>query len=349
MDVLIINWSTTGSYYRKWNESGSSANTTVHIVGDLQASRGYEVWVDSILGANISGSNCSDGVCISNSSGNIAFNYTGGYSTKTFEMSLCTESWSCSAWSECSGGIQTRTCSDANACGTTVDRPGLSQSCSSGGSPGGDGGGGPSCTSNQTRNCSLSYKGECALGMETCVNGSWTGCPLPSPEVCNRMDDDCDGSADENLTCECYSGESRQCGSDIGECRKGSQHCNQGTWELECVGEIKPAEGCVETETNVTTNITNNMEICQDGAIPAAGCRCGDAEYKAGYCYSGQYYENSGTGGNEKAPLFPVLITAIIIALSVAIAIIFRKLHKKAKDASWDELVRKYRSSARKK
>jgi len=42
---------------------------------------------------------------------------------------LCTESWTCGGWSACSGGTQTRTCTDANACGTTTSRPVLSQSC----------------------------------------------------------------------------------------------------------------------------------------------------------------------------------------------------------------------------
>ncbi|MFP4401296.1 MAG: PGF-pre-PGF domain-containing protein, partial [Candidatus Woesearchaeota archaeon] len=41
----------------------------------------------------------------------------------------CEESWSCEAWSSCSGGTQTRTCTDANSCGTTLQRPSLSQSC----------------------------------------------------------------------------------------------------------------------------------------------------------------------------------------------------------------------------
>ncbi|MBI3963454.1 MAG: family 43 glycosylhydrolase, partial [Candidatus Kerfeldbacteria bacterium] len=44
--------------------------------------------------------------------------------------STCTEDWSCGAWSSCSvSGIQTRTCTDANACGTTADRPARIQAC----------------------------------------------------------------------------------------------------------------------------------------------------------------------------------------------------------------------------
>lgn len=41
----------------------------------------------------------------------------------------CTENWSCSAWSTCSGTSQTRTCTDSNSCGTIINKPTLSQGC----------------------------------------------------------------------------------------------------------------------------------------------------------------------------------------------------------------------------
>ncbi len=41
----------------------------------------------------------------------------------------CTESWSCSEWSECINRTQTRTCTDTNDCGTTLDKPAETQSC----------------------------------------------------------------------------------------------------------------------------------------------------------------------------------------------------------------------------
>jgi len=41
----------------------------------------------------------------------------------------CTESWSCTDWSVCANSTQTRTCSDANNCGTTDQKPVESQSC----------------------------------------------------------------------------------------------------------------------------------------------------------------------------------------------------------------------------
>lgn len=44
----------------------------------------------------------------------------------------CTPFWSCSTWSVCTGGTQTRTCTDNNNCGVTTGKPATSQSCTSG-------------------------------------------------------------------------------------------------------------------------------------------------------------------------------------------------------------------------
>ena len=41
----------------------------------------------------------------------------------------CTENWTCGDWLSCSSGTQTRTCTDANSCGTTTTRPATTQSC----------------------------------------------------------------------------------------------------------------------------------------------------------------------------------------------------------------------------
>jgi PGF-pre-PGF domain-containing protein len=41
----------------------------------------------------------------------------------------CTESWACADWSVCTNGKQTRTCTDANNCGTTANKPVESQDC----------------------------------------------------------------------------------------------------------------------------------------------------------------------------------------------------------------------------
>jgi hypothetical protein len=41
----------------------------------------------------------------------------------------CTERWVCDAWSECIDGMQKRTCTESNKCGTIEDLPQTSQPC----------------------------------------------------------------------------------------------------------------------------------------------------------------------------------------------------------------------------
>jgi PGF-pre-PGF domain-containing protein len=45
------------------------------------------------------------------------------------EETSCVESWSCTDWSACANNQQTRTCTDSNSCGTTVNKPAESQAC----------------------------------------------------------------------------------------------------------------------------------------------------------------------------------------------------------------------------
>jgi len=45
------------------------------------------------------------------------------------EVLECIPNWQCTDWSECVEEIQTRTCTDSNNCGTTVNKPTESQSC----------------------------------------------------------------------------------------------------------------------------------------------------------------------------------------------------------------------------
>ena len=60
-------------------------------------------------------------------------------------------------------------------------------------------------------------------------------------ETCNGADDNCDGAVDES--CQCKSGDSQPCGTDVGECVAGSEKCANGMWGA-CSGNI---DGLVET------------------------------------------------------------------------------------------------------
>jgi hypothetical protein len=92
LDITSITWNNTGTHHKQWMENSSTLGlaTTLHTVGDLEADKHYYVSVDSNLGQNISGANgttCNSGVCDSNSQGEIAFTYSGGYySVHTFDV-----------------------------------------------------------------------------------------------------------------------------------------------------------------------------------------------------------------------------------------------------------------------
>ena len=46
-------------------------------------------------------------------------------------LTTCTESWTCTDWSDCANNQQTRTCTDSNNCGTAENKPDITKSCTS--------------------------------------------------------------------------------------------------------------------------------------------------------------------------------------------------------------------------
>jgi hypothetical protein len=90
-------------------------------------------------------------------------------------------------------------------------------------------------------------------------------------EVCNHIDDDCDGAIDEDLFCVCYTGEKKPCGSAIGECELGETECVDGVWGV-CKGGKGPSQEVCNMKDDDCDGIVDDVN---DGySIEETQCGC---------------------------------------------------------------------------
>ena len=117
-------------------------------------------------------------------------------------------------------------------------------------------------------------QGECvAHGHRVCApDGRGTICDAspgaPTDELCNLLDDNCDGAVDEGVPDCCQPGDTRPCGQDVGICTTGTQGCDAGgTWSA-CDGVPPvPEESC--------DGLDNNCDGAVDEGVLNACLQCG--------------------------------------------------------------------------
>jgi hypothetical protein len=154
---------------------------------------------------------------------------------------------------------------------------------------------GSACQPGDVRDCTAGPMSSttapgCVAGKQHCENNVFGACvaeTLPMPEVCNGLDDNCDGNVDEGTDKICYPQDQAGCTLDKdnipscqGLCAAGRQRCRAGKLEA-CSGAIVPtAEVCSAIAAD---------ENC-DGAVDE-GCACTGNQTRS--CYTGP----NGTNG----------------------------------------------------
>ena len=125
---------------------------------------------------------------------------------------------------------------------------------------------GDQCVPGSTMTCGSNI-GSCEYGLQTCnADGTWGVCAsavYPTAEICDGLDNDCNGIVDDGVGCQCLPGSIRVCGSNVGECRSGRQTCGaDGVWASVCTGAKSP-------RPEVCDGLDNNCDGVIDEGCPS--------------------------------------------------------------------------------
>ncbi|RLJ10224.1 MAG: hypothetical protein DRP15_00765 [Candidatus Aenigmatarchaeota archaeon] len=237
------------------------------------------------------------------------------------------------------------------------------------------------CQPGETRPCGTDV-GICQKGYETCIDGSWSGvCEggvQPRDEICfNNLDDDCDGVVDELIEfvqnqerpgCLCRNGETRPCGSDIGECVPGYMVCENNRYDpKKCIGAIGPSpeicdgkdndcdgeidEGCVKkldpTEINEIIqrylsgedpeSISADLGISQDTVLSYINCANGEMDPET--------EEGVDCGGICPASCFDfswLWLSFVGVVILIVLFILMRYFKSRGEELTWEALKKKW-------
>ena len=194
----------------------------------------------------------------------------------------CRDEWQCSQWSNCTDikSSRTRNCIDLNNCGTNYNKPDPfeTQSCLQL----------LSCIDKDNdgygKNCFTNITNVITFKENECNDDNNQINPN-STEICDGTDNNCDGTTDEN--CPCIHGQTRSCGSQVGDCSKGIQICQRGLFSVCFSGSNAVFEICDDGLDNDCDGFTDENCPCQNNTTKECGKNIGICKKGTQKCVSG--------------------------------------------------------------
>jgi hypothetical protein len=160
------------------------------------------------------------------------------------------------------------------------------------------------CDAGATRECGGSAGSN--LCAESCQNGRWTSCvprpPNTGDEICDGLDNDCDGAID-NGDCTCERGEEMWCGG-TPEYHQCHQTCPDGVW-TSCTSVSGPVreDVCGDGQDNDCDGHIDEPEVCSnacgEGEARCEGMTRGPCRNDAWDCMPGDTQTELCTGEDE--------------------------------------------------